>query len=680
VKIAQLHLDALPVGSKFGPGSGGRGDPPLSNAMLTAKLSDLIGPRMTITRPINASTEFENWLLFEDYAPGFGVPSRQRLEFRFDQAAHMVNPATSLPLTCYSARLYFRMGAGPILNQGPARIIGFANGHETYSWNYQLSEYEIVTGYPIRSYKPRIRNAYTGTTVATTGNAPMFGSDAQQAQHQAGTAYWRLELQVDSARTPSVVARLYPADSTTPSATRTLSGSPTTVAADRCYLGDDNASGYQQHTYISRFELHDDYDLGGQFTSNPSTPTAASTSATGAPYRRRKYEWFEWSAGELEPLDLVGVWDGTEVLPTIDIDEFDTRDVVNDQWTGFGWFLPDESGPPPTTPDGSPPDDDLGGGSGDTSLAWRGDQLPAESGYRCALYWPTRTPAPDDGWPVVMWAHSGFFITGSYRQLRRAFVKRLTAAGFAVCSVGYRRAELVFTGSAPYPAYPVGQFPSFIVDFKNCANFLRSKGRGAHGDGTYPVNGERLIATGYSAGGYISLAAAFSHNLTDDGFGRDLTINNPNFGTPVAPSLGDPQFLGAVSFGGPTDLQIAVDNDPTVPNHGFDTIGVMEATARAFTGRRVNQTRIAGSLEAASLTNLLALQAAADRDVPRTLYMRGIWDNLVIEEHEEALATAMATHHPLVEYRRCDVDTIHDGLDRHVDYTALIPWLIETLA
>lgn len=637
--------DMLPSGAVVTPGQSGSGDRPISGQMEITP--GVLGQgKVSIAKPGAAGTsEFENWLLFEDYAGGHTY-----LPFIFSEEYHMHNPVDlgDLPLEVYSLRMYFRMGALTALGLGPARIVAFANG-SSYSFVYQLSQWEQPIGFPTRQYKPEIRNGGGpgGSLVATTGNAPLGGSSGQQAPFQCGTSWYRLEMQVDENRTPKVVARVYDTDGTSVSGQRTISGSPTTVAADRLVLGDPGTNGYQEHTYLAQIELHDDYDLGGQFTSNPTPPSAASTSATGAPVQRKSYS-FAWTKenGEPEELEIEGVWDGESIVPVRWISDMHSPDIYFTEFDGHGWFTdwPDT----------------------DNSISWQGHS--GEGWRMMSLYWPTRQ-APKNGWPLVVWAHGGFYVSGNYRNLKRPFVKFLTHAGFAVASVAYRRSSITPLTYPPYSSDGGGRYPSHAIDMKNAANWLSVRAsEGSGGDGTYPIDATKMIFAGFSAGGGIALTAGLTADLQDDGFGRSLKITDNDFGTEGKPGAPDPTPRGVVAFGGPTDLTDLIANDLNDPT--------MTLTAKAYLGLRTDQSIPAGSLEATTIPNLIQRQVAAGGYLPPVAYVRGTSDFLVHESQAEILEDAMATYAPSVPFQRIDaVGVVHDMLERILPYNQLIEWM-----
>jgi hypothetical protein len=540
------------------------------------------------------------------------------------------------------------MEAEPAISGGFPNIIGFANGADNWTWSYKLSTWQQLLFYPLRNTKPCIFNGQGNTIVGgdgtmpsglivTTPDAGAFAPQYDQDIYQCGTQVWRLELQVDAARTPKVVARIYPVDSPTVSATRTLTANPTSVAMDRIYIGDCNSSGYCPILYLGNIEVHDDYNLGGQYThSSDAGTTPASASASGTPFKRPKYETFrlDRALGVLEPIELIGRVDRTAgIIDTADagmkFDDMDYRYEKPVDFTEYHWFI-----------DGT---------DTDNSLEWR----PGSGGTAFGLIYPSSTP-PAGGWPLVLWAHSGFFIEGTRRALDKGWLFHWLNRGYAVATVGYLRSALDLF--SPYDN-TAGKYPTWIIDYKRNAMWLQSKGR-SEGDDTYPLDTTKMIFTGYSAGGYIALGAMASRELSDDGSGRDLRARTTSWqaGTSEVPGVPDPVPLACIVYGAPTDMQIAVDNDPTHPDWG----SIMRVTAKCFSGNAQDVTYSDSMLTNTSIMNMI--QRNASRIVP-TMYVRGTSDYLVVADHEAALADAMSTYAPGVLYRGQPADgVVHDRL------------------
>src|SRR5690606_8603720 len=199
---------------------------------------------------------------------------------------------------------------------------------------------------------------------------------------------------------------------------------------------------------------------------------------------------------------------------------------------------------------------------------------PSPAGRALDLYVPTGTP-PEGGWPVILWAHGGFWTAGSRKDLPSNWRDDLLAAGWAVATVTYCRSTLTVLA---YPEYGSGgdggRWPSFPLDFKRAAAFLRDNAA------TWGINPERMVASGFSAGGHIALAAACSAGLAADAAGNPMTLAG-------AAAAGhrwadgytgpDPEFAGVLVTAAPVDVDLATAWDPTHPSAG----SVMHVAIRA---------------------------------------------------------------------------------------------------
>lgn len=633
-------------GAPFLPGAAGRGDPPSFRMVRTA----VLGSDLSVVTD-NGSREFYDWLWFEDWLDlDIGGPFNVNLEQRFtDTDGSILNPIVGTK-TCYSMRVYYRSDEDAIIAPPGVHPTVFrfakADGDPGKTWGFGLSQYVAIPsfGMPPSVHKPLIFTAPGGGTSSfvTNGDAPLFSDIFEQQTYELGTAPWRLEVQVDALRTPKVVIRIYPPDSTVADTRKSLSGSPADVAMDRLYFGDDNRDDYYQKAFkIGQVEIHDDYDLGGQFTSNPARPTAASLTAVGAPVRRKqmRYGILDREAGEIKPAKVGGVKMPVGVNTSrTKFSNLMRRFVQPPAFVEHGWWLDDYEA------------DDI-----DPIFWYGGDR-------RLALYYPEGA-APDGGWPVFMWAHSGFFSYGTYRSIPRAFVYQLLAKGFAVVSVEYVRSNVIILDE-PYSG---GQYPTFYLDYKNCARWLQMHGHTAGGgNGDYPLNMAKAIFGGYSAGGNIGTGAMASRDLADDGTGISLRCRD-NAWSQVHPTAPDLEPLAAVCWGGPIDMQIAVDEDYTNPDYG----SIMTVAAKAFMGR--TQSEPLPPMGHTGITNMIARNAANLKPI---LYYRGGSDHLVIEEHVTALESALATHRPDLMYERKMMGEdhrgeIHDRLMDAVNYSHL---------
>jgi len=88
--------------------------------------------------------------------------------------------------------------------------------------------------------------------------------------------------------------------------------------------------------------------------------------------------------------------------------------------------------------------------------------------------------------PVLLWLHGGALILGSRAMLPEAHMQRYVQAGFVVVAVDYRLA-------------PETKLPDIMSDIQSAYAWLCS------GADRLPVDPERIVILGHSAGGYLSL-------------------------------------------------------------------------------------------------------------------------------------------------------------------------------
>jgi acetyl esterase/lipase len=437
-----------------------------------------------------------------------------------------------------------------------------------------------------------------------TGNSATMASD---------TAWYRIEIQADPDRTTQLVWRVYREDGTVP-----ISGfqdAATSVAWDEIRLGYLSTNFNAVQAYFGEIEIHDDYDLGGQFRSSPNDGvTPASATATGAP----------------------------SFPPTIPAryryDSATNRTVAR------------------STP---------------TYTLYSNVEFattPAVYGRRVDVYVPDGTP-PDGGWPLLMWAHSGFFSDGSKSDLPTQWRNEMLANGYAIASVDY-----VKTTIDPIPSYDsygtsdtdgpgFARYPSFIVDFKVATHFMKTN------HATYSINPDKVFATGYSAGGYLALAAAMTKGLSVDSGGTKLTIagaTSDGNAWGAGLSVSDPSYLGCMVFAAPIDMDLARNWDPTHPNSGSL---IRQAAYRAF------QALIIGSdaplYPRQSIASHISLNTLGN--LCPVLYFRGTSDFLVHWEHEDALNTAMVAQGG--DYTCILTPNNHDHANDIFDADEQLPWL-----
>jgi acetyl esterase/lipase len=94
--------------------------------------------------------------------------------------------------------------------------------------------------------------------------------------------------------------------------------------------------------------------------------------------------------------------------------------------------------------------------------------------------------------PVVVWIHGGALIMGSRNSVPRNLLDLCRKEGYALVSLDYRLA-------------PEVKLPAIIDDVKDAFTWLREKG-----PDLLHINPDRIIVTGGSAGGYLTLMTGFA--------------------------------------------------------------------------------------------------------------------------------------------------------------------------
>lgn len=96
-------------------------------------------------------------------------------------------------------------------------------------------------------------------------------------------------------------------------------------------------------------------------------------------------------------------------------------------------------------------------------------------------------PVASDSAPVILYIHGGGLIWGSRIDMREEQIKLYNEAGFAVFTIDYRLA-------------PEAKIPEIKQDVEDAMEWLRTEGTARFG-----IDPERIIVSGGSAGGYLSL-------------------------------------------------------------------------------------------------------------------------------------------------------------------------------
>jgi acetyl esterase/lipase len=93
--------------------------------------------------------------------------------------------------------------------------------------------------------------------------------------------------------------------------------------------------------------------------------------------------------------------------------------------------------------------------------------------------------------PVVVWLHGGALIVGSRADVPRRLLDLCRAEGFALVSFDYRLA-------------PEVKLPAILEDVEDAFRWLRGQG-----PALLHIDPDRLVVTGGSAGGYLTLTTGF---------------------------------------------------------------------------------------------------------------------------------------------------------------------------
>jgi acetyl esterase/lipase len=112
----------------------------------------------------------------------------------------------------------------------------------------------------------------------------------------------------------------------------------------------------------------------------------------------------------------------------------------------------------------------------------------------CAIQADVLSADDSTGKPVVMRIHGGALINGSRRGIPPYLRELAENAGYAVVSIDYRLA-------------PATKLPAIIEDIQDAHRWVRTQGPTLFG-----ADPDRIVVTGESAGGYLTLMSGFCFN------------------------------------------------------------------------------------------------------------------------------------------------------------------------
>jgi hypothetical protein len=219
----------------------------------------------------------------------------------------------------------------------------------------------------------------------------------------------------------------------------------------------------------------------------------------------------------------------------------------------------------------------------------------------CDVLVPYGTP-PVGGWPVVIHLHGGFFASGNRGTTPELLRLGVLNRNYALVLADYRLVDIILAGSEFLADGNELSFPAPIHDIKVLINLLRLDQLGAQ---TYNINVNKLILSGFSAGGSLAQFVAYSKGDTATYEGLDSaswnlrpapvgrTNNTTNyyydFNQNGMAGIDDFTVKGLFLFAGATSLQLGVDATAT-PNS--DARYAISHGRRAYISRSVDAASI----------------------------------------------------------------------------------------
>ena len=238
----------------------------------------------------------------------------------------------------------------------------------------------------------------------------------------------------------------------------------------------------------------------------------------------------------------------------------------------------------------------------------------ADSYYKNIPYTSNASPSldvyiPDESvfpgpHPIVTWVHGGFFSAGGKATIDKGWVKSLTGSGYAVIAPSYPLVPIQLTdGGAnahPIQIRYIKKFLKFISD----PSFTTE----------WNLDASKLVASGHSAGGFLSQSAAHSANIG--------TINGYNLNGSASFSTMGPDVIvdGVYTYSAPVSWTRVITENAS--------LSVGTTTTRSYMGLGLN-TATADSSYKADLTDFIT---AASQPIP-TAYAYGTSDTLVTPQH-----------------------------------------------
>jgi len=168
------------------------------------------------------------------------------------------------------------------------------------------------------------------------------------------------------------------------------------------------------------------------------------------------------------------------------------------------------------------------------TVGWRPERLPEARivyGEKNPLQFADlrlpSSPPPPGGYPVIVFIHGGAWLAEWSKDHTEPFAEALTEQGFATWDLEFRR-----IGNRD------GAYPGTFEDIADGTDYLRTVAE------TYPLNLDRVIASGHSSGGHLALWLGGRHQLPES---SPLYRAHPL------------RLAGIVSIAGVNDLEVSLE-------------------------------------------------------------------------------------------------------------------------
>lgn len=348
----------------------------------------------------------------------------------------------------------------------------------------------------------------------------------------------RCEMQVSNEASPELQFRAY-WDDTEGTPENVLSLACSDVTFDMVEFGTERSpfTGLV-NVYLDDVDLWDDYYLNGYWRDESNHGTIE---------HYREWEVYEWDGTDFNQVDVEG---RVDIESPLALEAGFTFDGLGD-YEGERWLYDGATG---TNVD-------------DLAYDFFAENYLGSAKTGVDLYVPKGTP-PDGGWPLYIWLHGGFFVSGGRYQMPNGLAVELTRYGWAVASIDIRLSDITplvnnTAGTSPqsYPAWNPNQdtarHPTQILDVKAAVEYFQRDAQKT----TYGLSG-MVVVGGHSAGGYPATMAMITKDVTDNGNGLSYRLQDHN-GTYGFPIVDDPEIAGCYVWSPPMDFDVMDEFDFT---------------------------------------------------------------------------------------------------------------------